>query len=196
MSDLALLIALPASGALAGWLAGRLGVLALFHPRRPRFGLHGLLPARQPRIASAIGQVVAARIDKEKLFSGLDSLDLSPQIAELLDRAIAKKLVELQQIPLIGSFITKERVAGLRDGLLAEFVASQPKLIATLKAQLVERVDLGRLTEQHLAALDLVELEQLLNRQAGPQLRAIAWWAAGAGALLGLAQAGLAIALR
>ncbi|GDY14698.1 membrane protein [Planctomycetota bacterium] len=181
---------LTVTGALIGWATNWVALKMLFHPRKPFLGLRGLLPRRQAQLAKDVGRIIANElVDTNKLLAGLDTIDLQPRIAQALDAAIATKLTEYQQIPLIGSFITKERVQGIRDALLVELVKAQPALLASLKDELGKRIDIGRVAEEKLATFDLDRLETVVNTIANREFRAIEWCGAILGGLIGLIQA-------
>jgi len=177
-------------GGVIGWGTNWLAVKMLFHPRRRVFGLHGLLPKRQHELAASVGTVVGEELVRlDDLLAPLDQVDLAPHFAVLLDQAMAEKIAELRAIPLVGGFITDQRVAGIRDGILRRLVAAQPELIKRFKAVAAERLDVAALARSKLAALDLDRLEAIVDQVASREMRAIEWWGLVLGALIGAVQA-------
>jgi uncharacterized membrane protein YheB (UPF0754 family) len=183
---------LPTVGGAIGWATNWVAIKMLFYPRQPRFGLHGLLPKRQQDLASSIGEVVGNElVPADDLLKGLDGLDLTPHLGELLDQAISAKLEELKRIPFVGSLITPERISGIRDSVLSQLAEKQPVLIARFKQVLKDRIDIGRIAREKLAAFDLDRLERIVHQVASREFRAIEWWGLILGALIGLVQAAI-----
>ncbi len=182
---------LPAVGGALGWIGNRLAIAWLLHPRRPVLGVQGLLPRRQQQLAASIGRAVGGELPTDELLKSLDQVDLAPVLGGLLDQAISAKLEEVRKIPLIGGFITAERVSGIRDSVLKSLVESQPALIAKLKHLAREKIDIGRIVEEKLATFDLDRLERILDEIAGRELRAVAWCGALLGVVIGVVQAAI-----
>jgi uncharacterized membrane protein YheB (UPF0754 family) len=185
-------VMMPTVGAAIGWATNYVAIKMLFHPRTPIAGMQGLLPRRQQELAASVGDVVGTElVPTDELLKGLDGLDLTPHLGELLDQAIAAKLEDLKRIPLVGSLVTPERIAGIRDSVLRQLADKQPVLIARFKAVLKERIDIGRIAKEKLAAFDLDRLERIVNQVASREFRAIEWWGLILGGLIGVAQAGV-----
>jgi len=169
----------------------------LFHPRRRRWGFQGLLPRRQAELARDVGRIVGTELVKvDELLAPLDRLDLAPQLTALLDQALTRKITELRAKPLVGMLLTDGLVQGFRDSILKEVLAAQPQIIANLKAAARPHLDVSTLAEQQLASFDLDRLERLINQLASTEFRAIEWWGAVLGGMIGLLQALSMLALR
>ena len=185
-------VMLPTVGGAIGWATNWVAIKMLFHPRQPAWGLQGLLPRRQQELAASVGEVVGNElVPTDELLKGLDGLDLTPHLGELLDQAITAKLEDIRRLPLVGALVTPERIAGIRDSVLRSLAEKQPVLIARFKEVLKERIDIGRIAREKLAAFDLDRLERIVNHIASREFRAIEWWGLILGALIGLAQAGV-----
>jgi len=185
-------VMLPAVGGGIGWATNWVAVKMLFHPRQPHWGLHGLLPRRQQELAASVGEVVGNElVPTDELLQSLDGLDLTPHLGEMLDQAISAKLEEIRRLPLVGAFVTPERIAGIRDAVLRQLADKQPVLIARFKEALKQRIDIGKIAREKLAAFDLDRLERIVQQVASKEFRAIEWWGLVLGAIIGLAQAGV-----
>jgi uncharacterized membrane protein YheB (UPF0754 family) len=185
-------IMLPTVGGAIGWATNWVAIKMLFHPRKPMWGLHGLLPRRQNELAASVGDVVGKElVPTDELLKGLDGIDLTPHLGELLDQAITTKLEDIKRIPLIGSLVTAERIAGIRDSVLRQLAEKQPVLIARFKEVIKERIDVGKIAKEKLASFDLDRLERIVNHIASKEFRAIEWWGLVLGFIIGLFQAGL-----
>ncbi len=198
MSPVLLSILIPVVlGAVIGWFTNWIALKMLFHPRRRRWGFQGLLPRRQAELARDVGRIVGTELVKvDELLAPLDRLDLAPQLTALLDQALTRKITELRAKPLVGMLLTDGLVQGFRDSILKEVLAAQPQIIANLKAAARPHLDVSTLAEQQLASFDLDRLERLINQLASTEFRAIEWWGAVLGGMIGLLQALSMLALR
>jgi uncharacterized membrane protein YheB (UPF0754 family) len=178
-----------AVGALIGWATNLIAIKMLFHPRRRILGVQGLLPRRQRELARDVGHVIATElVHVEDLLAGLDRVDLEPHLAALLDKGISAKVGDLRKLPLVGALISDDLVRGLRNAFLKEMLAAQPAIIAQIKELATSRIDIEEIAATKLASFDLDRLEQVVNQVARNEFRAIEWYGAMLGALIGLAQ--------
>lgn len=185
-----------AVGAIIGWATNLIAIKMLFHPRKRVLGLQGLMPRRQRELARDVGHIIATELVlTDDLLKGLDEVDLSPHLAALIDQGIAAKIDELRKMPLVGAFISDSLVKGLRDAFLAEMLKAQPRIMQEIKALARERLDIGAIAAAKLEAFDLDRLEQVVNQVAKNEFKAIEWWGAILGAVIGLAQPALRLLL-
>ncbi|MDA3963847.1 MAG: DUF445 family protein [Planctomycetota bacterium] len=189
-------ILLPVVGALIGYATNWVAIRMLFHPRQRKLGMQGLLPRRQAELAATIGTVVSEDLIRiETLLEPLQNLDLEPHVAPILDKVIAKKVGDLQSIPLIGSMITPDRLSGLRDAVLREITAHRADIMSGVAKAAADHVDIAAIVEAKVAGLDLEDLERVVHKVARTEFRAIEWWGAILGLLIGLIQALILFAL-
>ncbi|TVR42958.1 MAG: DUF445 family protein [Planctomycetota bacterium] len=185
-------IMLPIVGAVIGYATNWLAIKMLFHPRQPRFGLQGLLPRRQEELANSVARIVAEELlSPDHLLAKLDGVDLSPAFSRLADRALERRVEDLRKIPLIGGFITAERLSTIRDALVDELRKAQPSIINELKSMAGASIDVYAIVRDRLMGFDLMQMERLVHQVARKEFRAIEIWGAVLGTLIGLAQAGL-----
>lgn len=183
-------------GAVIGWGTNLIAIKMLFHPRKRVLGLQGLMPRRQRELARDVGHIIATELVlTDDLLAGLDQVDLSPHLAELIDQGIAAKIGELRKMPLVGAFISDSLVQGLRDAFLAEMLKAQPRIREEIKALARERLDIGAIAAAKLEAFDLDRLESVVNQVARNEFKAIEWWGAILGAVIGLTQPALHLIL-
>ncbi len=184
----------PLAGALIGYLTNTIAVLMLFRPHGKKgpsvLGLQGLIPKRQAALAKKIGEVVGTHlVEHEDLARAFAGIDLEPMIRELLDKALGEKVRELAALPMIGAFLTEERIAGIRDGIAAAVAKDRETFLEHLEAGLEKGLDVPRIVEAKVAAFPVEKLETLVLEVARRELRAIELWGAVLGALIGLVQA-------
>ena len=187
-------ILFPAIGAIIGYVTNTIAVTMLFRPHEPKgllgLRLHGLIPKRQPALARKIGEVVGKHLlDKKDLVAAFERVDLRPIVGKMIDTALARKLGELQKIPMLGAFITPERISGIRDGIVDAVLENEGALAAQLEEVLEKNLDVAGIVEEKVAAFPTQRLEELVLDVARSELRAIEAWGAVLGAMIGFLQA-------
>ncbi|MEM9381837.1 MAG: DUF445 family protein [Planctomycetota bacterium] len=193
-------IVMPLVGALIGYGTNRLAVGMIFRPIEPRnvlgLRIQGLVGRRQKDLARSIGAVVGDHLVRpEDLRGALDAIDLE----SLVDRAFASglepKIAEMRRLPLVGSFLTDERVADLRRHAVNGILSNREEILVELQEGLDEAVDVHELVESKVASFPIQRMEELILQVASRELRSIEVLGGVLGALVGLAQAGLLAAL-
>ncbi|PIE22424.1 MAG: hypothetical protein CSA62_12480 [Planctomycetota bacterium] len=193
-------ISSPLVGAAIGYVTNTLAVTMLFRPHEPKrflfFTAHGLIPKRQGDLAKKIGELVGQHlVGHEDLIRAFDAIDLEAALGRLLDKALEQKLGELRAMPLIGSFLSPERIGGLRDGLVKAVLEHREELLAEIEKALEEKLDVSSVVQQKVQEFSTRELEAMILSVARSELRAIEIWGAILGAVIGLLQAVLATTL-
>lgn len=189
-------VAVPLVGAAIGYVTNRVAVAMIFRPVRPvrllGLRLQGLVPRRQPELAQKIGRVVGGHlVQHADVVRALEGFDFEKLIGEVLDEALAPKVRELRQMPLVGAFLTDERVADL-SGSIARGVARERELVlAKLEEALEQGLDVQAIVTEKVAAFPVEKLERLVLEVASRELRAIEVLGGVLGFLIGLGQVGL-----
>jgi uncharacterized membrane protein YheB (UPF0754 family) len=196
--DLWTWITIPAIGGLIGWSTNWLAVKMIFRPIKPRrilfFKVQGLIGRRQQDLAKAIGRVVGKHLVEHKdIVRGLNKLDFGGALAGVLDKGLAPKVQELRGLPLIGGFLTEERVAGIRDAIVAGVMEHKETVLDEVEKGLAQGLDVPKLVETKVAAFAVEKLEAMILEVASRELRAIEVLGGMLGALIGLAQVGFLV---
>ena len=185
-------VVIPLIGGCIGYVTNWVAIKMLFHPRERRFGMQGLIPRRQEDLAKNIGEIVGAElVHLDKMVEPLKEADLRPLLSELIDAALSSRVQEWQKIPLVGAFITTERVASIRDGIIDEILQNQSQMIDQMTAFAEEHIDVSKVAREKIAGFDLDRLESMTRQVAKTEFRAIEIWGAVLGILIGLVQVAL-----
>lgn len=187
-------VVLPLIGALIGYATNYIAVRMLFRPRRAwyfpliNFTLQGLIPKRQAELARVIGQIVAEELlTAEKLAEELRQVILKPSVLQAINQGVKKRALEKLPsfLPLAMRTVAVELIGELVD---KEIPALLGKTMDKLEGQVVQDLELARLVEEKVLALDLDQLEQLILKIAAQELRHIEVLGGVLGFFIGLLQ--------
>lgn len=193
--DLWTWIAIPAIGGLIGLTTNWLAVKMIFRPVKPRrllfFKLHGLMARRQADLAKAIGRVVGEHLVEHKdVVKSLNKLDFGGILGKVLDRGLAPKIQELRSLPLIGGFLTEERIADIKQSITDSIMEHRNAVLDEVEKGLSKGLDVPKLVEEKVAAFEILKLERLVLEVASRELRAIVVLGGVLGVIIGLLQVG------
>ena len=193
--DLWTWIAIPAIGGLIGLTTNWLAVKMIFRPVKPRrllfFKLHGLVARRQAELAKAIGRVVGNHLVEQKdVLKSLNKLDFGGILGKVLDRGLGPKIQELRSLPLIGGFLTEERIADIKQSITDSIMEHREAVLDEVEKGLSKGLDVPKLVEEKVAAFEILTLERLVLEVASRELRAIVVLGGVLGVIIGLLQVG------
>ena len=194
--DLWTWITIPAIGGLIGWSTNWLAVKMIFRPIKKRrilglFPVQGLIGRRQADLAKAIGRVVGNHLVEHKdVVKSLNKLDFSGILGSVLDKGLGPKIQELRGLPLIGGFLTEERVRELRNSIVEGIMTHKDTVLDEVEKGLAKGLDVPDLVEKKVANFAIEKLEALILDVASRELRAIEVLGGVLGVLIGAAQVG------
>lgn len=188
--------AIPAIGGVIGYLTNRLAVKMIFRPIKPiniiGFRLQGLMPRRQADMAKSIGSVVGDHLVRhEDVAKGLANIDMEEILLEVLDLGLTPKIQELRGLPLIGGFLTDERIDDLRQSIVKGLVEHKDVVMRKLENALETGLDVQELVTEKVAAFPLEKLEAMVLEIAAKELRGIELLGGLLGILIGIGQVAL-----
>lgn len=193
--DLTTWITIPAIGGLIGWSTNWLAVKMIFRPIKPRSFLgirvQGLVGRRQHELAKAIGRVVGNHlVEHRDVVKSLNKLDFQGMLGGLLDKGLGPKIQELRGLPLIGGFLTEERVRDIRTSIVDGIMKHKEAVLDEVEKGLAKGLDVPGLVEKKVSQFAVEKLETLILEVAGRELRAIEVLGGVLGVLIGVAQVG------
>ena len=186
-------IVLPLLGGVIGYVTNRIAVKMVFRPIRPvsvlGFQVQGLVGRRQPELAASIGRVVGQNlVEHDDIVRAMHAMDLEKLVSGALDRGLEEKVAELRMMPLVGGFLTDERVADLRESLVRGFLENEELLLEEIERAVEEGLDVQALVREKVAAFPVEQLEKLVLEVAARELRAIEVLGGVLGLLIGFIQ--------
>ena len=198
--SLATWITLPLAGALIGYVTNRLAVKMIFRPIRPvnvlGFKIQGLIGRRQQDLAESIGRVVGDHlVEHDDVVRSFEAVDFERLLAGVLDKGLGPKIEELKDLPLIGGFLTHERVTDIRNSIVAGILKHKDAILEEMQAAVEKGLDVQSLVTEKVAAFPVERLESLVLEVASRELRAIEILGGVLGMLVGFGQVFLLWAL-
>ncbi|MBL7661249.1 DUF445 family protein [bacterium] len=198
--ELIKIISIPLISALIGWGTNYLAVKMIFRPHQPvRFlgmTFHGLVPKRQDALAASIGEVVAKElVSHEDLKSVLNSKRAHDQILRTvmlrLDQFAAEKISSL---PMVGMFLGSGFLESIKAELAKHIEEAIPEMLEELTIHLENHLDFKTIVEEKIKKFEIIKLEDIIQRIAAKELKAIEYWGGVLGFLVGLIQVAVVVA--
>ena len=161
--DLWTWITIPAIGGLIGWSTNWLAVKMIFRPVKPRrflfFRVQGLVGRRQQDLAKAIGRVVGNHLVEHKdVVKSLNKLDFAGILASVLDKGLGPKIQELRGLPLIGGFLTEERVRDIRNSIIDGIMKHKAAVLDEVESGLAKGLDVPGMADRTVAGIVVEKL--------------------------------------
>src|SRR5690606_29866072 len=150
-----------------------------------------LIARRQQELAKAIGNVVGNHLVEHKdVVKSLNKLDFGGILGKVLDKGLGPKIQELRSLPLIGGFLTEERIADIKQSISESIMNHREAALAEAEKGLSKDPDGPKLVKAKVAAFEILKLEKLILEVASRELRAIVVLGGVLGMVIGLLQVG------
>ena len=186
-------IVVPLLGGLIGYVTNRLAVKMIFRPIRPvnilGVRVQGVIGRRQAELAKSIGRVVGDHlVQSDDILAGLKHVELEPLIGKAIDRGLERKIDQLRALPLIGSFLTEDRIEDLKGSIVAGVMGEKEAILETMERAIEDNLDIGHLVREKVSAFSVERLESLVLEVASRELRMIEVLGGVLGVLIGVVQ--------
>jgi uncharacterized membrane protein YheB (UPF0754 family) len=190
---LATWFAIPAVGGLIGYITNRLAVKMIFRPVKPvnvlGFKIQGLMAKRQQEMACSIGDVVGDHlVSTRDIADGLKDFDMEGMLTEMITVGLEPKIAELRNLPLIGGFLTDDRIDDLRKSIVDSLLERKGDILDKVEEALEQGLDVRSVVTEKVAAFPVEKLETLVLQVAAKELRAIEILGGVLGIIIGLGQ--------
>ena len=163
------LILIPLISAFIGWLANRVAIKMLFHPKQPKkilwFTLQGIFPKKQQAFAEKLGKLVSGELLSfrditEKITDPDNIKKVMPQIEEHIDQFLKVKLPA--QMPVISMFIGDRTINELKAVFITELETLFPVIMQQYMHNLENDLDLEKIVTGKVARFSSDKLEEIL----------------------------------
>jgi len=186
-------VLVPLLGGVIGYVTNRLAVKMIFRPIRPvnvlGLRIQGVIGRRQAELAKSIGRVVGDHlVQHDDILRGLQEVDLAPLIAKAVDRGLDAKIDSLRSLPLIGGFLTPDRIGDLKSAIVKGVLGERDAIFETLEGAVEHGLHIESLVERKVAAFSVERLESLVLEVASRELRMIEVLGGVLGLAIGLLQ--------
>ncbi|WP_294355586.1 DUF445 family protein [uncultured Clostridium sp.] len=194
MNKIFIILILSLVGGIIGWLTNILAIKLMFRPINPmkipilNIEILGLIPKRKNEIAENIGEVVATEllsIDDliNESFSEEDKENLILTAKEKIKSVINEKIT---LIPMPFRMMATPYIDKIVDNEVGPMIENMSE---DLLLKIKDKVNIQKIVEEKIKALDLIELEAIIIKVAKKELKHIEILGFVLGALIGLIQA-------
>ena len=186
-------IGVPLIGAFIGYATNWLAVKMIFRPIRPwsflGIKVQGLIGRRHKELAASIGKTVGAHLLSHKdIVKSFNQIDFKDLLSEVLEKGLKKKVDQLRALPLIGGFLTPERIVDLRHALVEGILEHKELIRDRLEPAVEKSLDVRKMVGDKVAAFPVEKLEAMILEVASRELAAIEWLGGVLGGLIGIGQ--------
>lgn len=186
-------IGVPLLGGLIGWVTNTIAVRMIFRPIKPvnvlGIKVQGLIGRRQAEFSKSVGAVVGDHlVQHEDIIRGFRKVDLGAMLSEVLEKAMASKIDELRNLPLIGGFLTPDRIGDLRHSIVRRILDQEDLIFERLEEAVQKGIDVKALVEEKVAGFPVEKLESIVLQVARRELRAIEFLGGVLGVVIGVLQ--------
>lgn len=190
-----LLYLIPFISAFVGWLAIRIAIKWLFHPRAPKkilgIPFQGFFPKRQPQLAEKLGKLISSELlsfsdIEKKIINPENTAKLMPYVEGHIDQFLRVKLAE--QMPVISMFIGDSTIQQLKLVFVAELERLFPLVMQNYIGNLKQDLELEKIISSELALFSSDKLENILHTIMSKEFRFLEIFGVILGFLIGLIQ--------
>ncbi len=186
-------IVVPLLGGLIGYVTNRLAVKMIFRPIKPinilGLRVQGVIGRRQAELAKSIGRVVGDHlIHHDDIMEGLKGVDIGPLIAKAVDTGLDSKIDKLRSLPLIGAFLTPDRIDELKQAIVTGVMSEKEAIFETMEGAIESNLHIEDLVRDKVSAFSVERLETLVLEVASRELRMIELLGGVLGVLIGVGQ--------
>jgi uncharacterized membrane protein YheB (UPF0754 family) len=186
-------ISIPAIGGVIGYVTNWIAVKMIFRPIRPvsvlGIRVQGLVGKRQRELAQSIGRVVGGHLlSHEDVVEAFGKLDFDKILGQVLESGLAPKIAQLRALPLIGGFLTQERVEDIKRSLIQGVLDRREIVLNHLEDAVENGLDIAAVVERKVSEFSVETMERLILEVARRELRAIEILGGVLGVVIGIGQ--------
>ncbi len=180
--------------AFIGWVACRIAIKLLFHPRKPKkilgISFQGIFPKRQQQFGERLGKLAGTMFsfdDIENKISDPQTLEkILPMIEAHIDDFLRNRLGA--EMPMISMFIGDKTINKLKTALMKEIETLFPQVMKQFAGNLKTEFDLERIVNKKVADISPDDLEKILHREMAKEFRLVEIAGAVIGFIIGVIQ--------
>jgi uncharacterized membrane protein YheB (UPF0754 family) len=186
-------IAIPAVGGVIGYVTNWIAVKMIFRPIRPvnvlGIKVQGLVGRRQKDLAESIGRVVGSHLlSHDDVVEAFTKIDFEKILGDVLEAGLAPKIAQLRGLPLIGGFLTPERIDDIKRSLIKGILERREVILEHLEDAVENGLDVAAVVTRKVANFSVEKVEAIILEVARRELRAIEILGGVLGVVIGLGQ--------
>jgi uncharacterized membrane protein YheB (UPF0754 family) len=186
-------ITIPAIGGVIGYVTNWIAVKMIFRPIQPvsvlGIKVQGLVGRRQKDLAASIGRVVGQHLlSHDDVVAAFAKIDFEQILGGVLDAGLGPKIAQLRGLPLIGGFLTPERVDDIKKSLIKGVLERRETILEHLEYAVENGLDVAAIVERKVADFSVAKVESIILEVAHRELRAIEILGGVLGVLIGIGQ--------
>jgi|SRR5690606_23484206 len=188
-------ITIPAIGGVIGYVTNWIAVKMIFRPIHPvsiGIKVQGLVGRRQKDLAESVGRVVGDHLlSHDDVVQAFSKIDFEKVLGDVLESGLGPKIAQLRGLPLIGGFLTPERIDDIKRSLIRGILERREVILEHLEDAVENGLDVAAVVRRKIADFSVEKVEQIILSVARRELRAIEILGGVLGVLIGLGQVGL-----
>lgn len=189
-----LIVSIPLISALIGWITNFLAVKMIFHPYNEisilGIKIQGLLPKRKSDLAQKIAETVEQElISHDDIRQAIDNPEFHTELTEsvmgVMQQVIEQKLLST---PMLSMFLSGDTIKTITNMLREEVEKQVPEFMENMFEKIEQRVDFHEVVRRKINAFDMKKLEDIVYGIAKKELKAIEFFGAVLGLIVGIVQ--------
>ena len=188
-------ITIPAIGGVIGYVTNWIAVKMIFRPIHPvsiGIKVQRLVGRRQKDLSESVGRVVGDHLlSHEDVVRAFSKIHFEKVLGDVLESGLGPKIAQLRGLPLIGGFLTPERIDDIKRSLIRGILERREAILEHLEDAVENGLDVAAVVRRKIADFSVEKVEQIILSVARRELRAIEILGGVLGVLIGLGQVGL-----
>lgn len=193
-------IIIPLIAAFIGWLAIRIVIKMLFHPREPKkiagITFQGIFPKKQHELTIKLGRLISTELFsfseiEQKISNPANVEKILPLLETHIDTFLREKLVT--EIPMLGMLIGDKTILQVKGIFMKELKELFPVLMQQYISTLKDDIDLEKIVIEKVGKFSSDKLQHFLNEDIVKYLRFAELFGALLGFIIGLMQVAVTI---
>jgi uncharacterized membrane protein YheB (UPF0754 family) len=188
------LFIIPVISAFISWVAHRVAIKLLFHPRKPKkilgITFQGIFPKRQQQLGERLGKLVSTMFsydDIENKITNPENLEkILPMIEAHIDDFLRNRLGA--EMPMISMFIGDKTITKLKVALMKEIETLFPQVMKQFAGNLKTELNLEKIVTNKITGVSSDELEKILHHVMAKEFRLVEITGAVIGFIIGIIQ--------
>jgi uncharacterized membrane protein YheB (UPF0754 family) len=155
----------------------------------------GLLPRRKKDLAKSVGDTIEKElISHADIQRVMNDTQFHTQVVEKITAAVEKVInTYFKNNPMLSAFITPETLTAIVDMFRTQIEEETPRFLESIFERMEEKINFKEVVEEKIIAFDMRKLESIVYSIAAREMKAIEYFGAFLGGVVGIIQVGIII---